>query len=63
MLIAVIVYLVVGAVTVGATSYLWICGAEGWSLLRTIFRVVCATLLAPICLIIGFVRGIYRALH
>ena len=63
MLIAVIVYLVVGAVTVGATSYLWICGAQGWSLLRTIFRVVCATLLAPICLIIGFVLGIYRALH
>ena len=63
MLIAFIVYLVVGVLAIVATANIWICEVQGWSLLRTIINVVCATLVAPICLIIGCVREIYRALH
>lgn len=63
MLIAFIVYLVIGVVAVAATANIWICEVQGWSLLRTIINVVCAVLVAPICLIIGGVREIYRALH
>lgn len=63
MLIAFIVYLVIGVVAVAATANIWICEVQGWSLLRTIMNVVFAVLVAPICLIIGGVREIYRALH
>lgn len=63
MLIAFIVYLVVGVLVMVATANIWICRVQGWSLLRTIIIVVCTTLVAPICLIIGCVWEIYRALH
>lgn len=65
MLIAFIVYLVVGVLAIVATANIWICEGkeQGWSLLSTIIIVACATLIAPICLIIGYVREIYRALH
>ena len=63
MLIAFIVYLVVGVLTMVATANIWSCEVQGWSLLRTIIIIVCATLVAPICLIIGCVQEIYRALH
>lgn len=63
MLIAVIVYLVIGVIAVAATANIWICEVQGWPLLRMIINVVCAILIAPICLIIGGVREIYRALH
>lgn len=63
MLIAFIVYLVVGVLVMVATANIWICGVQGWSLFRTIINVVCATLVAPICLIICIANEIYRALH
>lgn len=63
MLIAFIVYLVVGVLVMIATANIWICEVQGQSLLRTIINVVCATLIAPICFIIGFMREIYRDLH
>lgn len=46
-----------------ATANIWICRVQGWYLFRTIINVVCATLVAPICLIICIVNEIYRALH
>ena len=65
MLIAFIVYLVVGVLAIVATANSWICEGkeQGWSLLSTIIIIACATLIAPICFIIGFVREIYRDLH
>ena len=63
MLIAFIVYLVVGVLVMVATANIWICRVQGWSLLCTIINVVCTTLVAPICLIICCVHEIYRALH
>lgn len=63
MLIAFIVYLVVGVLVMVATANIWICRVQGWSLLCTIITVVCTTLVAPICLIICCVQEIYRALH
>lgn len=55
MLIAFIVYLVIGVIAVAATANIWICEVQDWSLLRMIINVVCATLVAPVCLIIGCV--------
>lgn len=63
MLIAFIVYLVVGVLVMVATANIWICRVQGWSLLRTIINVVCTTLVAPICLIISCVYEIYRVFH
>jgi hypothetical protein len=63
MLIAFIVYLVVGVLVMVATANIWICRVQGWSLFRTIINVVCTTLVAPICLIICIANEIYRALH
>lgn len=63
MLIAFIVYLVIGVIAVAATVNFWICEVQDWSLLRIIINVMCAILIAPICFIIGFVREIYRDLH
>ena len=48
MLIAFIVYLVIGVVAVAATANIWICEVQGWSLLRTIINVVFAVLVAHI---------------
>ena len=53
MSIAFVVYLIIGVVA--ATAYVWIYVVPGWSLLRAFICVVCATLVAPVCLIIGCV--------
>lgn len=63
MLIAFIVYLVVGVLVIVDTANIWIGEVQGWPLFRTIINVVCAILVAPICLIIGIMKDIYRALH
>ena len=63
MLIAFIVYLVVGVLVMVATANIWIREVQGWSLLRTTLMIVCTILIAPICFIIGFVRELYRDLH
>lgn len=55
MLIACIVYLVIGVIAVAATANIWICEVQGWPLLRMIISVVCAVLIAPVCLIFGCV--------
>lgn len=55
MLIAFIVYLVVGVLAVVATADFWMYEALGWSLLRAIVTVVCVVLVAPICLVVGCV--------
>lgn len=55
MLIAFIVYLVVGVLAVVAAADFWMCGVLGWSLLRAVFTAVCVVLVAPICLVVGCV--------
>ena len=55
MLIAFIVYLVVGVLAVVATADFWMYEALGWSLLRAIVTVICVVLVAPICLVVGCV--------
>lgn len=55
MLIAFIVYLVVGVLAVVATADFWMCEVLGWSLLRAIITAVCVVLVAPICLVVGCV--------
>lgn len=52
MLIAFIVYLVIGVIAVAATANIWMYDVQDWSLLRTIINVVCVLLVAPVCLII-----------